>query len=909
MTIERAASPATDPVLVVQTQGSDRMLQGGPSYCIGRDPQADIVVNDTRVSWRHATLRLDRETWLLEDAGSTNGTFVGPDRVHRVEITGPCQVRLGHPQDGPTVSCSVAAPRTGAGSTELAASPSPAARPAAQPYASPVPPHASPAAQPAPPARPPAPPARPPASPYRPAAPYPAPQGRDDGQVAGSRYGEGRRPSAVMSLPARVLRIGRAADNEVVVSDLSVSRYHAELRKSPRGGYEIVDLASHNGTFLNGQRISSAPVTERDIIGVGPATFRLVGDELQEFIDTGDVSLSARELTVRLPSGKVLLDHVSFPLGERCLLGVIGPSGAGKSTLLGALTGIRPATEGSVLYDSRDLYTHYAELRHRIGLVPQENILHTQLSARRALGYAAELRFPRDTSKAERRRRIDEVLSELSLSAHADTRTDRLSGGQQKRVNVALELLTKPSLLFLDEPTSGLDPGLDKSVMEMMSELAHDGRTVIVVTHSVANLNLCDRLLVLVPGGKVAFFGPPADGLQHFGQPGWAEVFQAFDAEPGRDWAGEFRRSRWYAQYVAAEMGSAAAIAGPPQAARPAPATRNRFAQLSTLCRRYRAVIASDRVFLAFLAAMPVVLGAVIRVIPAPLGLAGHNNNGAQSLLLILIISACFAGAANAVRELVKERPIYSRERAAGLSAGAYLVSKLVILGLISGLQAMVMVAVGLIGKPLPAHGAFLKHLPLVELLLAIGVLAIVSMTLGLLISAAVDTSEKTMPLLIVAVIFQVVMTGGVFGLNGKAGLEQLSWLAPSRWGFAATASTANLNEIVLPAPVHAPPATGNKHQAGKKHRAGKTPAATSTAGAAGTAKAHGTATPRGGKTPATANVPAAEGASGALPSDPLWKHNPSTWLKDMVLMMLLGLAFTLIAWRRLVGLSPGRRR
>ncbi len=352
-----------------------------------------------------------------------------------------------------------------------------------------------------------------------------------------------RQPSAIMRLPTKVLRIGRASDNDVVVADLSVSRYHAELRKIGRG-YEIVDLASHNGTFVNGQWVSAAPVTERDIISIGPATFRLVGDELQQFIDTGDISLAARDLTVRLSSGKVLLDHVSFPLGERCLLGVIGPSGAGKSTLLGALTGGRPATEGSVLYDNRDLYTYYAELRHRIGLVPQDNILHTQLSARRALGYAAELRFPRDTSKAERKRRIDEVLQELSLTKHAETRTAAMSGGQQKRVNVALELLTKPSLLFLDEPTSGLDPGLDKSVMEMMADLAHDGRTIIVVTHSVANLNLCDRLLVLVPGGKVAYFGPPEDGLRYFGKPGWAEVFQAFEAEPNRDWAGEFRSRR-----------------------------------------------------------------------------------------------------------------------------------------------------------------------------------------------------------------------------------------------------------------------------------------------------------------------------------------------------------------------------
>ena len=186
-----------------------------------------------------------------------------------------------------------------------------------------------------------------------------------------------------------------------------------------------------------------------------------------------------------------------------------------------------------------------------------------------------------------------------------------MSGGQQKRVNVALELLTKPSLLFLDEPTSGLDPGLDKSVMEMMSGLAKDGRTVIVVTHSVANLDVCDRLLVLVPGGKVAFYGPPADGLTHFGKPGWAEVFQAFEAEPDRDWAGDFRNSPYYAEYVAG------GLSGPlPAQARdrssappPPPRTRGTLAQLSTLCRRYLAVIASDRSYLTVLAVMPIVIG------------------------------------------------------------------------------------------------------------------------------------------------------------------------------------------------------------------------------------------------------------------------------------------------------------
>src|SRR5215831_1243282 len=882
---------ASAPPLAVRTQGSDRTLPAGPSYTIGRDPKADIVVDEDRVSWQHAVLKLDSGSWVLEDTGSTNGTYVGSQKVNRITVDGETTVRLGHPVDGPELTCSTGAP------------PRPPTVIAARPVM---------------------------AASAVPAAPATG---------AGAATSSHREPSVIRQLPTKVLRIGRAPDNDIVVSDLSVSRHHAELRRTATG-YQIVDLDSHNGTFVNGQQVGSAPLTEGDIVGIGPSTFRLSGSELQEFVDTGDISLVARDLTVTLGNGKVLLDHVSFPLGERCLLGIIGPSGAGKSTLLGALTGMRPANGGSVLYDDRDLYANYAELRHRIGLVPQENILHTQLTARRALRYAAELRFPPDTSKAERNRRVDEVLAELSLTAHAETRTDRLSGGQQKRVNVALELMTKPSLLFLDEPTSGLDPGLDKSVMEMMAGLAKDGRTVIVVTHSVANLDICDRLLVLVPGGKVAYFGPAQDGLKHFNKPGWVEVFQAFDNEPGRDWAGEYRRSAWYQQFVMAASAGRGQVAVPRQAP-PAPPSKNKLAQFSTLCRRYLAVIASDRVYLALLAGAPIVLGAVILAIPAKYGLGpatgpapppkhhatsspsahptGHTskkakthpspqalaanpaglatasapatatasaapapasaapaaatksapatahasphstatqhaapaappatNDSASSLLLILVICACFAGAFNAVRELVKERAIYSRERAAGLSTASYLGSKLAVLGFISGVQAAVMVLIGLLGRKLPESGSLFHALPLVELIIALALLAVVSMVLGLFISASVNTSEKTMPILMVVVVVEVVLTGGVFAIAGKVGLEQVAWLSPSRWGYALTASTSNLNKIF-------PPAPGNA-------------------------------------------------------IDHLWDHTGHQWLTNMIALAALGLVFAALAWWQLVRQGPARR-
>ena len=695
--------PAAPPALEVRTRRSVHQLTAGTTYSIGRDPKSDIVMTDSRVSWRHGVLRVDGDGWIVEDLGSTNGTFLGPQRLDRIEIREECVVRLGNPDDGPVLRC---VPQLAP-----AAAPPPAAPPADHPGtalsmpAAPAPPAPQAAPEPAPrhdseswwqPPQEPGPVSPPGGVAARPAEPAP-PEPAAPRDYA-PRHGAGapprdfqpppaaaaqpdllpsvdRRPTARMPLPAKAMRIGRIPDNELVLSDLNVSRHHAELRKSPTGSYEIVDLGSHNGTFVNGQRVTSRVLTEQDIVSIGSSTFRLTGGELRQFVDDGNITFTAQELVVKAGS-KVLLDHVTFPIPEKCLLGVIGPSGAGKSTLLGALTGMRPATTGTVLYDNRDLYQNYNELRYRIGLVPQESVLHTQLTARRALQYSAELRFPADIKPAERDGRVDEVMGELGLARHANTRADRLSGGQLKRVNVAQELLTKPSLLFLDEPTSGLDPGLDKSVMEQMRDLAHDGRTVIVVTHSVDNLDTCDRLLVLVPGGRIAYYGPPEEGLAYFGQARWAEVFQAFERYPDRDWAGEYAASPAYAQYVLGQRPQPPQLQdGQELATTPPPQRRGAFQQLGTLTRRYVRVIASDRGYLTFMVLLPVILGILVALVPATQGLAGlrGTNPDAGTLLLIMVICACLAGMASSVRELVKERSILNRERAAGLSSGAYL--------------------------------------------------------------------------------------------------------------------------------------------------------------------------------------------------------------------------------------------
>ncbi len=771
------------PELVLETDGGATVMVPGRDYHVGRDPLCDIVLDDARVSWHHAVLRPVADHWTLEDEGSTNGTYAEGRRVQASGVGPGSEIRFGSPLDGPRAVLVSREPPPPA-RPQRPARPQPSARP--QPPAAPEWPSPPDAPSPVWPSAPDAP------SPARPATPE-----RPSAVSVPSATGTFSQPTTVRPLPTRTLRIGRALDNDLVVDDLVVSRRHAELEAHPDGSYEIVDLGSHNGTFLNGQPVSRAQVSPGDIVGIGHSAFCLVGNQLQEYVDSGEVSLDVQGLAVAVNNGrKVLLDHVSFPVGQKCLLAVVGPSGAGKSTLLNALTGLRPADQGTVLYDGRDLYRDFSELRQRIGLVPQDDILHSQLTVRRALEYAAELRFPQDTARAERRARVSEVVRELGLEQRESLPIHRLSGGQRKRVSVALELLTKPSLLFLDEPTSGLDPGMDRSVMRMLRDLADDGRTVIVVTHSVLSLDVCDRLLVLAPGGRIAYYGPPADTLPFFGYAQWPEAFEAFENDQVRDWAGEYQASALHRQYITgstAQPRGALPSTTPAQVA-PPPRTRSWGAQFSTLVRRYAAALSADRTFLAIMIALPFVMGAMARA------LAGSSltQETAMNALLILCVGGVLTGAANAVRELVKERVIYQRERAVGLSRSAYLMSKVAVLGAVTVVQAAVLTLVALVGVDLNAPGGEgVLMSPLLEITLAVALLSFTAMTLGLLVSALVRKEEVTMPLLVLLAIVQVVFCGALLQLDGTPVLEQLAWLVPARWALGAMAGTIDLSQIV----------------------------------------------------------------------------------------------------------------
>ncbi|RSS52847.1 FHA domain-containing protein [Streptomyces sp. WAC07061] len=782
------------PELVLELNGRTWTLDPSRSYSLGRDPQGDVVIDDARVSWRHATISWNGRGWALEDHGSTNGTYVHGARVQQTELVPGTPVHLGNATDGPRLNPSAA-------QAQQPAYQAPAQQQAYQAQGQ------APAQQQ---------PQRQPAWDQQPqqAQPYvPQQQGGGAGggipaqqaAAAPGYAGDHRSPTTFHQIAVgRVMRIGRALENELVVSDLQVSRHHAEFR-STGGRFEIHDLGSHNGTYVNGQPLpksGTALLGPNDIVGVGHSTFKIVGDRLEEFVDTGAVSFSARHLTVTVDGGKQILKDVTFGVPEKSLIGVIGPSGSGKSTLLKALTGYRPADQGDVLYDNRNLYKQFAELRQRIGLVPQDDILHKELKVSTALKYAAKLRFPGDTAESERAARIDEVLRELKLDIHKDKKITSLSGGQRKRVSVALELLTKPSLIFLDEPTSGLDPGMDRDVMQLLRTLANDSRTILVVTHSVAELGLCDKLLVMAPGGSVAYFGPPDEALNFFGYTTWADVFNAFEEYRDYDWAGRWKGSRHY-QLYAAELDAVAPqqVAMAPQQMTP-PKPQAWGSQLWTLMRRYVSVIASDVGFLALMVLMPAVLGVVSIVIPAKFGLApptppSRFNGDAGTIMLILAVGMCFSGAANSVRELIKERVIYERERATGLSRSAYLMSKVIVLGVITALQGVIICAIAFTPRKLPAEGLFMN--PAVELCISVTALGFTAMMFGLVISSLVKTAEKTMPLLVMFAIVQVVFTGILFQLYDKIGLEQFAYLMPSRWAIGAAGTTLNLGKLMAP--------------------------------------------------------------------------------------------------------------
>jgi ABC transport system ATP-binding/permease protein len=607
------------------------------------------------------------------------------------------------------------------------------------------------------------------------------------------------RPTVETKRPARPITIGRAADNDIGISDALASRHHARLVATP-SGMQIQDANSVNGTFVNGERIKTKALNENDVVTIGNLDFVFADGDLVRRADPATTAggLEARDVVLTLDDGDIrLLDRVSLTSRPGAMTAVIGPSGSGKSTLLKVIVGVRQPTGGAVTFDGRDVHAEYASIRSRIGMVPQDDVVHRGLTVTQALNIAATLRMPPDTTKHERQQVVSRVVEELELTEHTGTRVDKLSGGQRKRVSVAMELLTEPSLLVLDEPTTGLDPALDQQVMTMLRRLADAGRVIVVVTHSLRFLDMCDQVLLLAPGGKSAYCGPPGDVGETLGSNDWADIYTDLVADP------DGAQRRYFERH-----GPAADPAASPAPVRPLPMGRKSrtsfWRQVAAVAQRQAQLILADRRYLAFLVLAPFIVGLLPLAVGGDAGftkpIAGTSAPyEPRQLIVLLSFAAILMGLTVSVRDLIGERTIYRHEQAAGLSASAYLLAKILVFGAVAVIQSAILVIVVTapgIGKRAPTTAAALGS-PLLELFVDVALTAAVAAVLGLAISAVSRSVNQYIPLLAVACMAQLVFAGSFVPITGRPVLEAIAAFTPARWGVSAMASTVDLTKLV----------------------------------------------------------------------------------------------------------------
>jgi len=496
---------------------------------VGREPtRVNVVIAHPAVSGLHATIDFGART--IVDHDSKSGTYVGGQRIPPNTPTpldatgivqlGPVTLAVGAMQ--PLVQ---AAPQFGAQAQQQPLAPMPQAIP--QPMPQGMPPVAMPGAPP-------------------PVAAMPDPGAGG----AAPRSAKARTMIGEAVFTGAMVNIGRTPDNQIVVNNPQVSSKHAALVKEPDGRMFIMDRGSANGTFVRGQRLPPGQRVEvqngeKIYIGPMPLVIQLSGQQVQAVVEVDQnawagkptCSIEAWNLYLEVPDRdnpgqmKVLLDNVSFKALPGDMIALMGPSGAGKTTLLMTLNGYQAPTSGQVRINGEDLYEIYDLLRGSIGYVPQDDIVHPELTVWEAVRYSAKFRLPPDMSDEEIDQRVGQTLRDLGLEQVQNLQIGKpekkvLSGGQRKRVNIALELVTDPVIMFLDEPTSGLAADDTTALIVLLSDLAKKtGKTIIVTIHQPAKdeYEKFNLALIMGYGGVPMFFGPTAvDSYKFFGR--WLEM-------------------------------------------------------------------------------------------------------------------------------------------------------------------------------------------------------------------------------------------------------------------------------------------------------------------------------------------------------------------------------------------------
>jgi ABC transport system ATP-binding/permease protein len=637
------------------------------------------------------------------------------------------------------------------------------------------------------------------------------------------RAGEAPVKTGMSLIPQQTVTIGRSEDNDFVLDAPTVSRYHASVQRMASGRY-LLHNYSPNGVFVDRQQVDkTAPMMMGSVLQIGPYTFVLQNDELT-IADRGenirlDVDRITKVVKHQDRQRLCLLDNINLAIEPGQLVAIVGGSGTGKSTLMKTLLGISQPTHGLVYLNGDNLVNNFNIYRKTIGYVPQSDIVHSHLTVREVLLYAAQMRLPPDT---DLQATIAKTLAQIELVPCQDSLVKNLSGGQIKRVSIGVELLADPKLFFLDEPTSGLDPGLDKKMMQLLRRLADRGQTVVLVTHATSNIMLCDRVAFMGLGGQLCYFGPPAAATEFFEVPSldFADIYiQLETPEACLATARRFADSSYYQTYVQERLSLPQQSASSNRSPLSPPPTRVKqsfFKQLQILTRRNLQLIQRDPVYLGIsLLTAPIgillVYLATKNVLQDPTQsfnvatnpwltpfVGSPNVNRSGMALKILFIFTCiniWVGLASSLQEIIKESAIYLRERLVNLGLFTYVGSKLLTLGGLAAIQSCLISAIVLICFAHPDPIAELSPLNWYIGLPITTFLSIFAATcLGLMVSASVKNSSQANSALPLLLLPQIIFAGVLFGLDKVAVGQVISWFTIGRWSIGAYGTLIDLN-------------------------------------------------------------------------------------------------------------------
>ncbi len=763
---------------------------------LGRDPEGEVVIDAAAavVSRRHAEIRSVDGQFAVVDLKSFNGTLVNGQRITgTTKLFDQDQIQLG--TGGPIlrlIDPAYIAPGPRVAGAEAAAQPDRIPSEFAQIAA----------------------------------------MARREGTIVSS---SGTFPPQTMpgtgqsQLLARVafenrpqLSVGRAADNEIRLDGLQISNHHAKFARS-NGSVTVEDSGSTNGVYINGERLSGRRAVQlSDVIQIGPFVLQADAQQGIAVYDTRsktriDCINIQKVVANRSGGGSIkLLDDVGLTIQPNEFVGLLGPSGAGKSTLMDSLNGMRPATSGYVLINNLDLYRQLDSLKQSIGYVPQDDIIHRELTVYRTLYYVARLRLSRDVSTKEIDQIINEVMDVTGLSERRDVPVSQLSGGQRKRVSIAVELITKPSVIFLDEPTSGLDPATEEKIMKLFRQIAESGRTVILTTHAMENVKLFDKIVVLMRG-KLVFYGAPQEALAHVNAESFKDLYDKLEApvderiaklqplptnatksqksafkrqreqiaeEVAEEWKRKFQATKQYRRNVVEPL------SGLPRDGRTAAPPRRRMSiidavrQWATLTRRYMAVLTRDKFNLLILFGQAPIIAFLTYLV------VGDKAPRDFGYFVLALVSIWF-GTSVASREIIRERAVYTRERMVNLRLFPYVASKLFVLSIIVTIQCFMLFAslkimhyVGLMSLP----GWSIPQLFIVLVTAGVGI------ALGLFISAMVKTSEMATSLVPLILIPQILFSGLVGVPKGASRL--IGTVMPATWAFDGLKQFSTLDTL-----------------------------------------------------------------------------------------------------------------